>query len=57
MERSKRRILFLPVWLVVMLAIVAMGLYLGYKAPEIVAGVVIVSAVVGGAFSFLSAER
>jgi len=47
-----RRIFILPLWLTIMLIVVAVGLYLGYRAPDVVAVVLILTAVVAGWVAF-----
>jgi uncharacterized membrane protein YoaK (UPF0700 family) len=42
---SRRRWFLLPVWLLVAVAVLAAGLYLGYRWPEITATIVLLSLV------------
>jgi uncharacterized membrane protein YoaK (UPF0700 family) len=41
----RRRLLFIPMWLLVSLIVLAAGLYFGYRWPEITAAIVLVSLV------------
>jgi uncharacterized membrane protein YoaK (UPF0700 family) len=41
----RRRLLFIPTWLLVSIIVLAAGLYLGYRWPEITATIVLVSLV------------
>ena len=41
----RRRLLFIPTWLLVSLVVLAAGLYFGYRWPEITATIVLVSLV------------
>jgi len=49
-----RRFFILPLWLTIMLLIVGAGLYLGYRAPDIVAAVLVVTAAVAGWLAFVA---
>ena len=46
--------LFLPVWLFVVLAVGAAGVYFSYRAPAITAGVIIWTLIVGGTWAYLN---
>jgi hypothetical protein len=41
----RRRLLFIPLWLLVSIVVLATGLYLGYRWPEITATIVLLSLV------------
>ncbi len=49
---ANRRVLFLPVWLFLMVSIGGAGVYFGYRAPAIVAALVLATAAVAGVLSF-----
>ncbi len=51
---AKRRILFLPLWLFLMLVIGGIGLYFGFRTPEIVAGLAVVTGLIAGVSSFVA---
>jgi hypothetical protein len=40
---ARRRVLFMPVWLVVSLLVLAAGLYFGYEWPEITATIILLA--------------
>ncbi len=42
---QRRRLLFIPIWLVVSLLVLAVGLYSGYRWPEITAIIVLLALV------------
>ena len=41
----RRRLLFIPIWLLVSILVLAAGLYFGYRWPEITATIVLLSLV------------
>ncbi len=41
----RRRLLFIPIWLLVSIIVLAAGLYFGYRWPEITATIVLLSLV------------
>jgi uncharacterized membrane protein YoaK (UPF0700 family) len=41
----RRRLLFIPIWLLVSLIVLAAGLYFGYRWPEITATIVLLALV------------
>jgi uncharacterized membrane protein YoaK (UPF0700 family) len=41
----RRRLLFIPIWLLVSLLVLAAGLYFGYRWPEITAVIVLLALV------------
>jgi hypothetical protein len=50
-------LLFLPVWLFVVLAVGVMGVYFSYRAPAIVAVVIIWTMIVGGTWAYINDYR